>query len=117
MTILTESARALAWLRSEAPGSRSRSVGTLTVTGGLGHASGTLLGRITASGKLVVYNNAASDGSQAVVGILMDDLVRRPNGDVQVVMVDTDAEVEAALLIGLDAAGRADLALLGFKLR
>ena len=117
MTTFTESVRPQEWLRSEAPGTRSRSVGTMTVAGGAGHVSGTVVGRITASGKLVAYSNSASDGSQAAVGILVSDLKGQPNGDVQAVIVDADCEVEAALLTGLDSAGRADLALLGFKLR
>lgn len=117
MTTLTESTKQWAWLRSEASGTRSRDTGTLTVAGGAGHASGLVVGRITATSKLVAYSNAASDGSQAAVGILCDDLVGVANGDRTVLFVNADCEVEEALLTGIDSAGKADLAALGFKFR
>lgn len=103
------------FLLSEAPGERSRSNVTVTVSGDV-IKSGTLMGKITASGKHVPYNNGASDGSQAVVGILYraTDAV---TGDVKAVLIDCDAEVNRFELTGLDAAGEADLLALGIKVR
>lgn len=117
MTVLTEGKHAYEWLRSEASGTRSRDTATLTVAGGAGHPSGLVVGRITASGKLVAYSNAASDGSQTAVGVLGSDLLGVPDGDVKVVFMSADCEVEESLLTGLDAAGKTDLLALGFKFR
>jgi hypothetical protein len=118
MTVKTEALpRAYEWLRSEAPGTRSRDTATVTVSGGAGMKSGTVLGRVTASGKLIAYSNAASDGSQTAVALLGPDLTGEPNGDVRAVVLNTDCEVEESMLTGLDAAGKTDLLALGFKFR
>lgn len=68
---------------------------------------GTVLGKITASGKFAAYDNAASDGSQTAVGVLGCD-VDASSGDVSAFMWTT-GEFNEAKLIGLDTAGRADL--------
>ena len=100
---------------SEASNSRSRDVATVAVAG-TAIKSGTLLGKVTASGKLVPYSNAASDGSQTCVGILYEgtDAI---TGDVKRVIINTDAEVNRYELTGLDSAGEADLLALGIKVR
>jgi hypothetical protein len=118
MTVKTEvTPRAYEWLRSEAPGTRSRDTATVTIAGGAGMKSGTVLGRVTATGKLKVYSDAASDGSQAAVAILGPDLSGEPNGDHRALVLNTDCEVEESMLTGLDANGKADLVALGFKFR
>lgn len=43
--------------------------------GGETYPAGTLLGRITASGKLTKYTTAAVDGSEVPVAVLRDELV------------------------------------------
>jgi hypothetical protein len=42
------------------------------ITGG-DYTKGTILGRITASGKLTAYDSGASDGSEEPVGVLLED--------------------------------------------
>lgn len=48
---------------------------TLLDAGGETYPAGTILGRITASGKLTKYTTAAVDGSEIPVAILQDELV------------------------------------------
>ncbi len=71
--------------------------------------AGQVLGQITASGKYTAYAPAASDGSEVAAGILwagVPDLsVDQPG--LAVVRI---AEVDGALLTGLDTAARAALA-------
>ena len=43
----------------------------VTVKSGQNLAAGTVVGRITASGKIAVYDNAAVDGTQTAVGVLI----------------------------------------------
>ncbi len=103
------------FLISEASGTRSRSTGTIASGQGVVPA-GQVLGRVTASGKLIKYSNAASDGSQTAVGILYAS-VDATSADTPCIVIDLDAEVAASKLTGLDAAGTTDLAALGFKVR
>lgn len=112
---LVESNHPGEFLISEANGTRSRSTGT--VASGKGFLqSGQLLGKITATGKLAPYDNAASDGTQTVAGILYSR-IDATSADAGCVYIDCDAEVTEQRLIGLDASGRADLAALGIKVR
>lgn len=76
-TILnSRTVRAGGFLVSEANGYRSRE--TITIVTGANAAgsplrAGTVLGRITASGKYTLYNPGNTDGSQTVAGLLWDD--------------------------------------------
>lgn len=54
---------------------------TLTATGAITLAAGTLLGRITASGKLREYTSGAVDGSQVPVTVLPHEVVFTAAGD------------------------------------
>ncbi len=47
--------------------------GTRTITGGAYYKRGTVLGKITASGKYTIALAAAGDGSQTPVSLLVDD--------------------------------------------
>lgn len=76
---------------------------------------GTVLGRITASGKLKPYNNTASDGSETAVGILAADVVAT-TGDAGGYMYVTGMYAEAKL-IGFDEQARADLRPLNIYVR
>lgn len=69
MTILTEGLPNIAFLVSEANGYRSRE--QVVIVTGQNLAGGAVVGKITASGKYAVYNNAAVDGTQTAAGILM----------------------------------------------
>jgi hypothetical protein len=68
---------------------------------------GTVLGKVTASGKYAAYDNAASDGTEVAAGILCED-VDATDGDVTANMYVTGA-FKAAGLTGDDAAAIADL--------
>lgn len=71
---------------------------------------GTLLGKITASGKYVAYSNAASDGTEVAAGILYA-AVPDVAVDQKAVAIVRLAEVAASQLTGSDSPGLADLKL------
>jgi hypothetical protein len=77
-TIVTEGNYASDWLKSEDLQSRySREQGVLAAGSNAAGAvtkSGTVLGKITATGKLVPHTLGAADGSQTVYGILLNDV-------------------------------------------
>lgn len=54
---------------------------TLTAAGALTYAEGTVLGRITASGKLTHYASGAVDGSEVPVAVLRNETVFAGAGD------------------------------------
>ena len=71
-------------------------------------AAGTVLGKITASGKYTLHNNAASDGSEVAVAILYDD-TNATSADTPCTVVSRIAEVADAKLIfksGISGANR-----------
>jgi len=125
MTQLQNRIRAGGFIQSEANGYRSRD--QVTIEGGTGGAgqvyAGTVLGKITASGKYVPWAHGAGDGSQNAAGILWDD-VDATAADVLGAIVDTDCEVRKADLT-FDATANdsqintaiASLAALGIKVR
>ena len=79
-------------------------------------AAGTVLGKVTASGKLVAYSNAASDGSEVAAAIL---LYKTPTHteDQKVTVLTRHAEVNGNQLVGVDAAAIADLKQVGILVR
>lgn len=121
MTTLTQGIENLEFLISEANGKLSREMVTVTVAGGVPLPSGTVLGKITATGKYIKYLDSASDGSQVAAAVLGYGLVGVANGDYPKQMVFTnDCEVIGDRLnggAGVDAPGRADLAALKIKVR
>lgn len=121
MTTYNEPARALEFLVSEANGQRSRDQVTISSAAGA-LVPGAVLGRITASGKYVAYNNGAADGSEVAAGILCyeaPDLAVDQLGTI----INGDAEVQGTLLnwgasTGPDiTAGTADLLARNIKIR
>jgi Bacteriophage lambda head decoration protein D len=116
MTVLTETIHQGEFLLSEATGFRSREAVTVTVSGTTKWLSGTLLGKITASGKYIKYLNGASDGSQAVAAILWNEL-DPVAGDIKATVFVRDCEVIGAKLTGSDAPGLVDMAALGIIVR
>ncbi len=116
MTVLTETIHQGEFLLSEATGFRSRETVTVTVSGTTKWLSGTLLGKITASGKYIKYTNGASDGSQAVAAILWNEL-DPVAGDIKATVLARDCEVIGAKLTGSDAPGLVDMAALGIIVR
>lgn len=119
MTVLTQGIQPYEFLLSEANGMRSRGQATVTISGATAMPSGTVLGRITATGKLIKYVDGASDGSQAAVAVLGTPLPG-VNGDYKATVFERDCEVIGKYLNGgvaLDAPGIADLKLLGVIVR
>lgn len=68
--------------------------------------AGTVLGKITASGKYRAYLNGSSDGSETAVGFLMETINLR-DGDVVASML-THGSVIVARTSGLDSNARTD---------
>ena len=89
MTTLTEGRHAGEYIVSEANGCRSRE--TITLTGGP-YVPGTILGKITASGKYTVYDQDAADGTEAAAAILYDH-ADGSAADVEAVVDIRDIEV------------------------
>lgn len=112
--MLNEPTRAGEFLLAEANGTLSRE--RIVVSSGEGVLkAGTVLGKL-ASGEYAAYDNAASDGSQAAVGILYAQ-VDATSADQHAVMIARHAEVKEAALTGLDSAGKTDLAALQILFR
>lgn len=100
-SVLNEGRYASDWLKREADASFSRE--EVTIVSGQGKlASGTVVGRITASGKYAAVTVAAADGSQTAAGIVMwaDDAT---SADATAVIIARDAIVaRQALSYGAD---------------
>ena len=119
MTTLTQGIQVGEWLLSETNGQRSRTKGTVTIAGSIALPSGTVLGKITATGNWVKYDNGLSNGAETAKGILLNSLPG-VNGDYQATIFDTDIEAFGAKLnggAGVDAPGTADLLALGIRVR
>jgi len=92
MTTKTEGPRALGFLLSEANGNRSRD--NITIVSGAGVlVAGTVLGKITASGKYTDSPATGADGSQTAVAVLAYD-VDATSADVKTVGITRDAEIK-----------------------
>lgn len=113
---MTETTHVGEFLLSEGPSYISRDAVTVTVSGATRWLSGQLLGKITATGKYIKYSNVAVDGSEAVAGVLWNEL-DPVAGDVKATIINRSAEVIGAKLVGLDAPGTVDLLALGIKVR
>lgn len=100
---------------SEAEGFRSRDNVVVTQTG-TEIKSGTVVSKLTATGKYVVYDDVGTDGSEVAAGVLYTHLPAA-TGDVKAVVFNADCEVRRGALIGLNAGGEADLRTLGIKVR
>jgi hypothetical protein len=110
------------YIVSEANGYRSREAGIIASGSGKLDA-GTVLGRVTASKKLVPFAPAASDGSQNAVAILFEGC-DATSADVRRTTTARDSEVQAAVLVwaagvtdSQKTAALAQLAALGIAAR
>ena len=123
MTVLTEGRHPGEFLMTEANGQRSRD--SITIASGAGIiAPGTVLGKITASGKYLASAVSATDGSETAVAIALYgcDAI---TSDVAVAAITRDAEVYGHILTwrpdrshaGEKAAPQADLASVGIIVR
>ena len=92
MTTFTEPFRPYEVLLSEANGTLSRD--SVTVASGQGVlAAGTVVAKITATGKYVAYDNAGSDGSETAAAVLLQG-VDATSADVAVVAATRMCEVK-----------------------
>jgi hypothetical protein len=108
--MLTETPHTGEFLFAEGNGTISRE--PVVVASGAGVLkAGTVLGKITASGKYTVYSNVAADGTQTAAGILYS-AVDATSADTNAVMIARHAEVVETALTGIDSAGKTDLAAL-----
>lgn len=114
MPTMTQGARTGEHIISEANGRRSRE--TVTIVAGNDLAAGTVLGKITASGKYAPYSDAATDGTEAAACVLYAN-VDASAADKEAVVHERDTEVDEAALTGLDANGKADLEAKGIIFR
>ena len=115
MTNLVEGRHTGEYIVSEGEGSISREELTVTQSG-TAIVSGTVLGKITASGKYVPYSNVAADGSEVAAGVLYTSLPAA-TGDKKAVVHVRYAEVFGAALTGSDAPAVVDLKALGIIVR
>jgi hypothetical protein len=69
----------------------------VTLVSGQNLKAGTLLGQITTGGKYTLYNNAASDGSEAASAVLLADC-DASGGDATALILVRLAEVKGDLL-------------------
>lgn len=98
MTVFNEGVHTAEWLISEGNGQISREAVTFTAALNTKYASGTVLGRITATGKYVPSLNSASDGSQTAVAVLHTEVPAGAARDVKVTAIVRSAEVFGAML-------------------
>lgn len=112
-----------AFIKSEGNGDISREAVTI-VSGAGALLAGTVLGKITASGKYKPYDDDAADGTQTAVAILYAD-VDATSADVKATVIARNAEVWQERLVwgaAVTTAGEktnayADLATLGIIVR
>jgi len=121
MSAVTEKVKA-GLILSELPGHQSRE--NVTIASGQDLAFGTVVGKVTASGKYIAYDDDNSDGSETAAGVLVGGDIDASGGDKAGVIIVKDAELNPDLLVWAttnDATditnGKADLVTLGIKLR
>ena len=88
------------FLLSEGEATLSRDQATVTIAGGVGLPSGTVMGQITATSKWIKSLTGAADGSQNAKAVLLTDLSAAANGDTKAVLITRAAEVIGAVLNG-----------------
>ncbi len=88
----------------------------ITVVSGQNLVAGTVVGKVTASGKYKNYDDGAADGSEVAAGVLYAD-VDASAADTAGVILARLAEVNNNLLTGSDANGVTDLAALNIIVR
>ncbi len=90
MDPITESPRAAQFILSLPSGNRA--IDNITLAEGQNLSAGTVLGKISASGKYAIYDNGASDGTQAAAAVLFAD-TDASDADTVCAAVVRDAEV------------------------
>lgn len=114
MTVFTEGLHPTEFILTD-EGSYSRDQVVLAASAGA-LVPGTVMGKVTATGKWLPYRDTATDGTQTAAGILeygAEDLTT----DQKVVVITRATEVIGSLLTGLDANATADLLAAGIVVR
>ena len=107
--MLIEKSRAGQFLLAEANGTLSRE--RIVIASGQGVCPvGQVLGKITATGEYGKYSNAETETGLGVAAAILYDEVDAAAAAAPGVGILRHAEVKEAELIGIDAAGKADLA-------
>lgn len=88
---------------------------TVTQTG-TALLSGTVLAKLTATGKYVAYDDVGADGSETAAGVLYTQLAAA-TGDILASVLVRHAEVKEDALTGYNANAKADLAAVGIIVR
>ena len=117
MTTITQGKQTGEFMLSPANGQRSFDTATVTIAGAVALASGTVLGKITATGKFVKYDEAGADDGRRVAAAILLNPLAGVNGDYPATLVVRDCEVWGGMLTGIDANGIADLKALGIIVR
>lgn len=121
--MLSETKRPAEFLVSEAPNTISRDTITVTVPASTTLLAGTVLGKVTVTGKHKPYDDGNSDGSEDAAGVLYAPLINATLAavDMEGVIINRDAEVRDTDLEYLDGVDQdkalADLFALGIKAR
>jgi len=111
MTALTEGQHCGEFIRSEAEGKLSRETVTVTVAAATIQQAGTVLGKLTATGKYVPYDNAGGDGSDVAAGVLYDNVDNSAGlapADFDAVVLVRDCEIRKGSLVWADGLVDAD---------
>jgi len=117
MTALTQGIQTGEFLLSEADGQLSREQVTVTVAGAVALPSGSVLGKITATGKYVKYDEAGTDDGRRVAAAVLLNALPGTNGDYKATVFVRNCEVASAMLTFSDANGVADLKALNVIVR
>jgi len=112
---LTETRRTGDFLISEASGTRSREEVTIDLSSPA-MIPGTVMSKLTATGKWVPYDDVGTDGSEVASGILYAAVADSAADQKGVVFV-RDCEVTGSRLTGSNANAVADLKALGIIVR
>lgn len=117
-TVLREGRHPGEYLLNEEEGNYARE--NITVAEGQVLEAGTVLGKVTADGTYAIYDNGASDGTQAAAGVLYDNVDASEGEVAAVAHVRGPLEVVSASLVwasgtsgGDKTAALADLRALG----
>lgn len=120
MAVLTEALGPGSCIIQEGDHYYSRDVGVVNAGAGVTLPANTVLGRITATGKYVVWNPANADGSQTVAGVLIYPVI----GEQEATILRRHAQVKSLALnwftgatSGNKTTGIAGLATLGIIAR
>ncbi len=114
MAIIHEGKHAAEFILTD-EGSYSRDEVVISSTAGA-LVPGTVLGKVTATGEYVAYNNGATDGSEVARAINLF-VVADSAADQKTTVITRAAEVMGSALTGLDTAGKADLLAAGIVVR